>query len=116
MCSACRELLLPIQPLLAGSISPAVRAPVHDVTDWTTPRALLNPPLSSSLGAEVYKVRGRAGRAWALQSLVGPGTGALAALLQPRCLLTSRTTPPHPTTQGHQHLAHLHQDGGQPAA
>lgn len=41
VCLACRELLLPIQPLLAGSITPAVRLPVHDVTDWSAPRALL---------------------------------------------------------------------------
>lgn len=41
VCATCRELLLPIQPLLAGSIAPAVRLPVHDVTDWSAPRALL---------------------------------------------------------------------------
>ncbi|PRW57440.1 senescence-associated -like [Chlorella sorokiniana] len=55
VCMACRELLLPIQPLLAGSIAPAVRLPVHDVTDWSAPRALLNPPLSSSMETEIYK-------------------------------------------------------------
>jgi lipid-binding SYLF domain-containing protein len=54
VCRACHELLLPIQPLLAGSIAPAVRQPVHDVTDWSAPRSLLNPPLSSRLDTDVY--------------------------------------------------------------
>ena len=54
VCRACHELLLPIQPLLAGSIAPAVRQAVHDVTDWSAPRSLLNPPLSSRLDTDVY--------------------------------------------------------------
>lgn len=33
VCAACAEVLLPVQPLLAGSISPAVKQPVHDVFD-----------------------------------------------------------------------------------
>lgn len=38
VCGSCRELLLPIQPLLAGSIAPAVCQPIHDVTDWSAVR------------------------------------------------------------------------------
>lgn len=54
VCRGCAELLLPIQPLLAGSIAPAVRQPVQDVFDWSAPRSLLNPPLSGSLEAAIY--------------------------------------------------------------
>ncbi|KAL4437474.1 hypothetical protein ABPG77_003455 [Micractinium sp. CCAP 211/92] len=54
VCRRCCELLLPIQPLLAGSIAPAVKQPVHDVSDWSALRSLLNPPLSSRLDTDLY--------------------------------------------------------------
>ncbi|EFN54864.1 hypothetical protein CHLNCDRAFT_35844 [Chlorella variabilis] len=54
VCAACRALLLPIQPLLAGSIAPAVRQPVHDVYDYSALRSLLNPPLTSRLDTDIY--------------------------------------------------------------
>lgn len=54
VCGSCRELLLPIQPLLAGSIAPAVCQPIHDVTDWSAVRSLLNPPLSTRLASDIY--------------------------------------------------------------
>ncbi len=53
VCRRCCELLLPIQPLLAGSIAPAVKQPVHDVSDWSALRSLLNPPLSSRLDTDL---------------------------------------------------------------
>lgn len=54
VCRGCAELLVPIQPLLAGSISPAVRQPVHDVHDWSAPRSLFNSPFSARLETDLY--------------------------------------------------------------
>jgi hypothetical protein len=38
VCMACAAVLAPIQPLLAGSIAPAVARPVHDVYDYSALR------------------------------------------------------------------------------
>lgn len=54
MCGACAELLRPLQPMLAGMVSAAVQAPVHDSTDWASWRALLNSPLSQRLEDDIY--------------------------------------------------------------
>ena len=39
---------------IAGTIAPAVRPPVHDVTDGSALRSWLNSPLSSGLAADIY--------------------------------------------------------------
>lgn len=38
VCRRCCDLLAPLQPLLAGTITKAVQAPVHDVTDFSVLR------------------------------------------------------------------------------
>jgi hypothetical protein len=44
-----------LQNALAGHFSKAAQTPVHDVTDWTSMRAWLNNPLTSSLEQDIYK-------------------------------------------------------------
>lgn len=55
VCSPCCDLLQPLQPHLAGTISKSVQAPVHDVTDYSVLRSWLNNPLSSSLEEDLFK-------------------------------------------------------------
>lgn len=55
VCASCGELLAPLQPLLAGTVSQAVQAPVHDTTDWSVWRSLLNSPISRRLEDDIFK-------------------------------------------------------------
>jgi hypothetical protein len=57
VCDRCYEVLRPadLQNALAGHFSKAAQSPVHDVTDWTSMRAWLNNPLTSSLEQDIYK-------------------------------------------------------------
>lgn len=57
VCDRCCEVLRPadLQNALAGHFSKAAQMPVHDVTDWTSMRAWLNNPLTSSLEQDIYK-------------------------------------------------------------
>ena len=57
VCDRCFEVLRPaeLQNALAGHFSKAAQMPVHDVTDWTSMRAWLNNPLTSSLEQDIYK-------------------------------------------------------------
>lgn len=70
MCDRCFEVLKPadLQNALAGHFSKAAQSPVHDVTDWTSMRAWLNNPLTSSLEQDIYKCSNILGCAPALQS------------------------------------------------
>lgn len=54
-CGPCAEVLAPLQPLLAGTVSPAVQPPVHDTTDWSVWRSLLNSPLTQRLEDDIFK-------------------------------------------------------------
>ena len=47
---------------VAGTISQAVQPAVHDVTDVTCVQSWFNSPLTTSLTADIYKVRARCGR------------------------------------------------------
>ena len=57
VCDCCYEVMRPadLQNALAGHFSRAAQTPVHDVTDWTSMRAWLNNPLTSSLEQDIYK-------------------------------------------------------------
>lgn len=44
-----------LQNALAGHFSKAAQLPIHDVTDWTSMRAWLNNPLTSSLEQDIFK-------------------------------------------------------------
>ena len=55
VCAPCGELLQPLQPLLAGTVSKSVQAPVHDTTDWSVWRSLLNSPISQRLEDDIFK-------------------------------------------------------------
>jgi len=55
VCQPCADVLEPLQPFLAGTISQAVQPAVHDVTDSTSMRSWFNRPVASSLEAEIYK-------------------------------------------------------------
>jgi hypothetical protein len=46
-------------PFIAGTISQAVQPAVHDVTDVTCAQSWFNSPLTTSLTADIYKVRRR---------------------------------------------------------
>lgn len=96
VCGACAELLLPVQPLLAGSVAAAVHQPVHDVTDWSAPRSLLNPPLSASMGTSIYVgAGGRGGWAGGGEGRREPGLSSLAlSLTAPRRAAHWRLGPP----------------------
>jgi hypothetical protein len=57
VCDRCYDVLKPadLQNALAGHFSRAAQLPVHDVTDWTSMRAWLNNPFSSSLEQDIFK-------------------------------------------------------------
>ena len=57
MCDRCYDVLKPadLQNALAGHLSKAAQLPIHDVTDWTSMRAWLNNPLTSSLEQDIFK-------------------------------------------------------------
>lgn len=57
VCNRCFDVLKPaeLQNALAGHFSKAAQQPVHDVTDWTSMRAWLNNPLTSTLEADIFK-------------------------------------------------------------
>ena len=57
VCDRCYDVLKPadLQNALAGHFSKAAQLPIHDVTDWTSMRAWLNNPLTSSLEQDIYK-------------------------------------------------------------
>ncbi len=55
VCDSCGGILAPLQPLLAGTVSCAVQAPVHDATDWSVWRSLFNSPVSQRLEDDIYK-------------------------------------------------------------
>ncbi|XP_044464867.1 uncharacterized protein LOC123195279 isoform X2 [Mangifera indica] len=55
VCDACYDRLDPLQGILINSISNAVQAAKHDVTDWTCARGWLNLPVGLSMEYEIYK-------------------------------------------------------------
>ena len=57
VCDRCYDVLKPadLQNALAGHFSKAAQLPIHDVTDWTSMRAWLNNPLTSSLEQDIFK-------------------------------------------------------------
>lgn len=75
-----------LQDALAGHFSRAAQQPVHDVTDWTSLRAWLNNPLSSSLEADIYKcsnilrcASAARAAAWAAADAVGTAAACVVA-------------------------------------
>ena len=55
VCDACYDRLDPLQGVLINSISNAVQAAKHDVSDWTCARGWLNLPVGLSMEHENYK-------------------------------------------------------------